>query len=73
MVINNEFSPLTRRFWRQATWFENHAKLIRSSPTLFKDSQGLAEICERFVDVCEQLGEVAQNEYERRISIRSEA
>jgi len=70
MVIEHEFSPLTRRFWRQATWFENFANLIRSSPNLFKDSQGLAEICEGFVDVCEQLGEVAQKEYEERSSIR---
>jgi hypothetical protein len=72
MVIVHEFTPLTRRFWRQATWFENHAKLLRSCPSIFNKPihKIQAQMCDNLVELCEQLGEITQREYERRASLR---
>jgi len=69
-----EYEPigLTKKLWRKATWFENHAKLIRSSPELFKDHQWQAELCEELCGLCENLGEYAQKRHEWRTSLRSE-
>lgn len=67
---DEEFSALGIRFWKQAKWFENHAKLIRSSPTLFKDKEWYAQLSEQLTVLCEVLGEYANKEKKLQSPIR---
>ena len=68
---DEEFTALGIRFWKQATWFENHAKLIRTAPKLFKEKEGYAELCEQMTVLCEMLGEYANSKNELRSTLRS--
>jgi len=72
MMKKNTLKNLIKKFQRKTIIFRNHAEYLRKTPPPFLINNNQADACDELSGVCEQLASFAQEEQERRRSLRSE-